>query len=98
MRRARHDLARSALPARTHERQRMEFRAERPTAAIDGEGVRRRDRIDPQEGESNHPADGGGPGGARHPADLLIAPQDGVAADRRRVPFDPEAEELPADL
>src|SRR6266540_2510767 len=80
------------------ERQRMELREEHPAAAIDEERVRRRHRIDAEEGEGDHPAYGRGPRSAGHSAHLLVAPQDGVAAFRRHVPLDPEAEELPPDL
>src|SRR6266566_3193427 len=76
----------------------MQSRAERPTAAIDEERVRRGHGIDSKKGEGGHPSDRRGPRGARHGADLLLLPRDGIAADRRRIALDPEAEELPADL
>src|SRR3989442_7784046 len=76
----------------------MEPGPQRPTAAIDEERVRRGHGIDPKEGEGDHPPDGRGPRGARHGADLLLPPRDGIAADRRHVSLDPEAEELPPDL
>src|SRR5437879_412583 len=76
----------------------MQSRAERPTAAIDEERVGRGHGIDPKKGEGDHPSDRRGPRGARHGADLLLPPRDGIASDRRHVPLNPEAEELPADL
>src|SRR6266571_2601127 len=97
-----HDLLRDSpavsLGAMTDERQGMELRSERPTAAIDEERVGRRQCIDPKQGEGDHPSDGRGPHGARHRADLVLAPEDGIAMDRRRIALDSEAEELPPDL
>src|SRR5213083_966936 len=86
------------LHAKTDERQGMELGPQRPTAAIDEEGVRGGHGIDPKKGEGDHPSDRRGPRGARHGADLLLPPRDGIAADRRRIALDPEAEELPPDL